>query len=78
MESFNKKMLEIAGGASNTKLQLSFYDLQSFLVHSAATPEVISKIKMQTIMELYAKASLEVCEQINKALEDCEEVKTNE
>lgn len=72
MESFNKKMLEIAGGESNTKLQLSFYDLQSFLAHSVSTPEVISKIKMQTIIELYAKASLEVCEQINKALDEGE------
>lgn len=72
MQSFNKKMLEIAGGVSNTKLQLSFYDLQSFLVHSATQPEVISKIKIQTSMKLYTKASLEVCEQINKALEECE------
>lgn len=72
METFNKKMLEIAGSDSNTKLQLSFYDLQSFLMHSVSTPEAISKIKMDIIMELYAKASLEVCEQIKKALDECE------
>jgi hypothetical protein len=45
MESFNEKMFEIAGSVSNKHLQLSFYDLQHFLVYSTSTPEVISKNK---------------------------------
>lgn len=72
MESFNKKIMEICASASNTMLQLSFYDLEHYLTHSKETPDFISKVRIETTMSIFAKMSVEVCEQINKALEDCE------
>lgn len=73
MKDFRQRMLEIVASDSNAKLQLAFYDLQSYLVHSVSTPEVISRIKIQTTLELFAEASVEVCEELNKALEEYEE-----
>lgn len=72
MESFNKKMTEICASDSNTMLQLSFYDLEHYLTHSKGTPDFISKTRIKTTMSIFAKMSVEVCERINNALEECE------